>query len=99
MSETLFGILLLIFISSIVGGMIYAYLKSNADERFWAEELEKRYREQRQPRVSYCCAYNELNQLQLNKERVDFAYVHSPEDKRGLYIWVPNDNEWLQITR
>lgn len=98
MSESLFGILLLIFVSSI-GGMVYVYLKSKADERFWAEELEKRYREQRQPRVSYCCAYDELNQLQLNKERADFTYVHSPEDKRGLYIWVPNDNEWVQITK
>ena len=98
MDIILYGILLLIFVASIAG-MIYAYLKAKDDERFWAEELEKRYREQRQPRVSYCCAYDELNQLQLNKERVDFAYVHSPEDKRGLYIWVPNDNEWLQITR
>lgn len=98
MNIILFGILLLIFVASIAG-MFYAYLKAKDDERFWAEELEKRYREQRQPHISYCYTYDELNQLQLNKERVDFAYVHSPEDKRGLYIWAPNDNEWLQITR
>lgn len=98
MNIILFGILLVIFVASIAG-MFYVYLKAKNNERFWAEELEKRYREQRQPRISYCCAYEELNQLQLDKERVDFAYVHSPEDKRGLYIWVPNDNEWLQITR
>lgn len=60
MSESLFGILLLIFVASI-SGMIYAYLKAKDDERFWAEELEKRYREQRQPHISYCCTYGDLN--------------------------------------
>ena len=96
MANTLFVILLIILVLTIIA-MIYVYLKSKEDDIIVDEKLVRSIRAKDDPQYTICPTYDALDQLDENQKNI--AYVHAPKYKRGMYRWVPDENEWVRISK
>lgn len=94
MDIVLITISILINVCSIAA-VIYAFSKSDEIEKVVAEEFSKSIREDHH--CVYCPTYDSLNQI--DEKQKNFAYVYGPEDKKGMYLWVPNENRWVFISK
>lgn len=75
---------------------LYYYAKTKADDAIIANVLEINRREL--PNFVSCESYEDLQQLG-DTEKEKFVYVSSPENKEGMYVWVPTANRWVRITK
>lgn len=75
---------------------LYYYAKTKADDKITMNVLEINRREL--PNFVACESYEDLQQLG-DTEKEKFVYVSSPENKEGMYVWVPTANRWVRITK
>ena len=75
---------------------LYYYAKTKADDAIIANVLEINRREL--PDFVSCESYEDLQQLG-DTEKEKFVYMSSPENKEGMYVWVPTANRWVRITK
>ena len=75
---------------------LYYYAKTKADDAIIANVLEINRREL--PNFVSCESYEDLQQLG-DTEKEKFVYVSAPENKEGMYVWVPTANRWVRITK
>lgn len=76
---------------------LYYYAKTKADDAIITKVLEINKREFK-PNFVSCESYEDLQQLG-DTEKEKFVYVSSPENKEGMYVWVPTANRWVRITK
>lgn len=95
MSKVLFICLLVMDFVSLAG-WYHHYAKTKADDKITMNVLEINRREL--PNFVSCESYEDLQQLG-DTEKEKFVYVSSPENKEGMYVWVPTANRWVRITK